>query len=137
MEISCRGSYIKHLMASKIHVLNVFFLYFVGFDLDISEDSPSGSEEDTVSVTSWEDMSTLDPNMLLFKAAQARNLPVMLEALANKADPNWISTENEDKTPIMKAIETVSIIQVYKGVSTQANYLQVMLKAWANKADPN
>ena len=51
--------------------------------------------------------------MLLFKAAQARNLPVMLEAFANKADPNWISTENEDKTPIMKAIETVSI-QVYK-----------------------
>ena len=88
-------------------------MYFVGFDLDISEDSPSGSEEDTVSVTSWEDMSTLDPNMLLFKAAQARNLPVMLEALANKADPNWISTENVDKTPIMKAIETVSI---YSGV---------------------
>ena len=69
--------------------------------------SSSGSDEDTTSVTSWEDMSTLDPNMLLFKAAQARNLPVMLEALANRADPNWVSVDNEDKTPIMKAIETV------------------------------
>ena len=45
--------------------------------------------------------------MLLFKAAQARNLPVMLEALANSADPNWVCGENDDKTPIMKAIETV------------------------------
>lgn len=80
------------------------------FDLDLSENSSSsGSDEDTTSVTSWEDMSTLDPNMLLFKAAQARNLPVMLEALANSADPNWVCGDNEDKTPIMKAIETGSL----------------------------
>ena len=55
----------------------------------------------------------------------------MLEALANKADPNWISTENEDKTPIMKAIETV-FIQVYKKVSSQAGNLPVILEALAN-----
>ena len=61
----------------------------------------------------------------------------MLEALANKADPNWISTENEDKTPIMKALETVSIYSGYKKVSAQAHNLRVMLGALANKADPN
>ena len=58
--------------------------------------------------TSWEDMSKLDPNLLLYKAAEARNLPVMSEALANGADPNWVHADEEDKTPIMKAVETVS-----------------------------
>lgn len=77
------------------------------FDLDVSSES-SDTEEDTKSTTSWEDMSTLDPNMLLFKAAQARNLAVMLEALANGADSNWVNLQEDDKTPIMKAIETVS-----------------------------
>jgi Arf-GAP/coiled-coil/ANK repeat/PH domain-containing protein len=45
--------------------------------------------------------------MLLFKAAQARNLTVMLEALANGADPNWVNEEEEGRTPLMKAVETV------------------------------
>jgi len=54
-------------------------------------------------------MSSLDPNMLLFKAAQARNLAVMLEALANGAETNWVNIQEEDKTPLMKAVETVSV----------------------------
>ena len=41
-------------------------------------------------------MSKLDPNLLLYKAAEARNLPVMLEALANGADPNWVNADDED-----------------------------------------
>ncbi|KAL4221052.1 ArfGAP with coiled-coil [Mactra antiquata] len=78
------------------------------FQLDVSSES-SGAEEDTKSTTSWEDMSMLDPNMLLFKAAQARNLAVMLEALANGAESNWVNTQEDDKTPLMKAIETGSL----------------------------
>ncbi|XP_053378624.1 arf-GAP with coiled-coil, ANK repeat and PH domain-containing protein 2-like [Mercenaria mercenaria] len=78
------------------------------FQLDISSES-SGTEEDAKSTTSWEDMSTLDPNMLLFKAAQARNLAVMLEAIANGAETNWVNTQEDDKTPLMKAIETGSL----------------------------
>ncbi|KAL5013373.1 hypothetical protein ScPMuIL_007643 [Solemya velum] len=77
-------------------------------DLDSSEES-SETEEETKSTTSWEDMSKLDPNMLLYKAAQARNLPVMLEALANGADPNWVNSDEEKKTPLMKAVETGSL----------------------------
>ena len=57
-------------------------------------------------------MSKLDPNLLLYKAAEARNLPVMLEALANGADPNWVNVDDEDKTPIMKAVETVGCFVV-------------------------
>jgi hypothetical protein len=48
--------------------------------------------------------------MLLFKAAQARNLTVMLEALANGADPNWVNEEEEGRTPLMKAVETSKLI---------------------------
>lgn len=82
------------------------FIY-TDFQLDISSES-SGTEEDAKSTTSWEDMSTLDPNMLLYKAAHARNLSAMLEAIANGADTNWVNAQEDDKTPIMKAIETVS-----------------------------
>ena len=45
--------------------------------------------------------------------------------------------ENEDKTPMMKAIETVSIYSGYKKVFAQVCNLPVMLEALANKADPN
>ncbi|OWF46700.1 arf-GAP with coiled-coil, ANK repeat and PH domain-containing protein 2-like isoform X2 [Mizuhopecten yessoensis] len=79
-------------------------------DLESSEDSEVEDDgEDTKSTTSWEDMSKLDPNMLLYKAAQARNLAVMLEALANGADPNWVHEEEEGKTPLMKVVETGSL----------------------------
>ncbi|XP_060603418.1 arf-GAP with coiled-coil, ANK repeat and PH domain-containing protein 2-like isoform X2 [Ruditapes philippinarum] len=78
------------------------------FQLDMSSES-SGTEEDAKSTTSWEDMSSLDPNMLLYKAAHARNLAVMLEAIANGADTNWVNTQEDDKTPLMKAIETGSL----------------------------
>ncbi|XP_052284060.1 arf-GAP with coiled-coil, ANK repeat and PH domain-containing protein 2-like isoform X3 [Dreissena polymorpha] len=78
------------------------------FELDVSSES-SGTEEDARSTSSWEDMSSLDPNMLLYKAAQARNVAVMLEALANGADTNWVNTREDDKTPIMKTVETGSL----------------------------
>lgn len=73
---------------------------------EASKDDP-GSDGDN-NTTSWEDMSKLDPNMLLYKASGARNLPVMMEALCNKADANWVNLDEEGKTPIMKAVQTVS-----------------------------
>ena len=80
-----------------------------------SSGEESGSEVATEesNTTSWEDMSKLDPNLLLYKAAEARNLPVMSEALANGANPNWVNNEDNDKTPIMKAIETVKNSHLY------------------------
>jgi hypothetical protein len=32
----------------------------------------------------------------------------MLEALANKADPNWVNHDEDGKTPLMKAVDKVS-----------------------------
>ncbi|XP_061163499.1 arf-GAP with coiled-coil, ANK repeat and PH domain-containing protein 2-like isoform X2 [Saccostrea echinata] len=78
-------------------------------ELESSEGSDLEDGDDTTSTTSWEDMSKLDPNLLLYKAVQARNLPVMLEALANKADPNWVNQDEEGKTPLMKAVDTGSL----------------------------
>ncbi|XP_022340712.2 arf-GAP with coiled-coil, ANK repeat and PH domain-containing protein 2-like isoform X1 [Crassostrea virginica] len=78
-------------------------------ELESSEGSDLDDADDTTSTTSWEDMSKLDPNLLLYKATQARNLPVMLEALANRADPNWVNQEEEGRTPLMKAVDTGSL----------------------------
>ena len=44
---------------------------------------------DARSTTSLEDVASLAPSALLYRAAQARHLVVMLEALALGADVNW------------------------------------------------
>lgn len=88
----------------------------VDIDLESSDGSDIEDADDTTSTTSWEDMSKLDPNLLLYKAAQARNLPVMLEALANKADPNWVNQDDKGMTPLMKAVDTVSWLTRAKSV---------------------
>ncbi|XP_071109531.1 arf-GAP with coiled-coil, ANK repeat and PH domain-containing protein 2-like isoform X2 [Haliotis cracherodii] len=79
--------------------------------LESSEESATEADEveDRRSTTSWEDMSKLDPNLLLYKAAEARNLPVMAEALAHGADINWLNKDDEMKSPIFKAVETGSL----------------------------
>lgn len=81
-------------------------------DVDDDSSGPGGAGSHTDGdrfTTSWEDMSKLDPNLLLYKASGARNLPVMLEALSNKADPNWVNLEEDGKTPIMRAVQTGSL----------------------------
>lgn len=100
-------------------VICIIILLSQGFDLESSDDSGHDYDDDVSGAresgfgdgdeftTSWEDMSKLDPNLLLYKASGARNLPVMLEALSNRADPNWVNMEDEGKTPIMRAVQTV------------------------------
>lgn len=100
--------------------------YQLGLDLESSDESSPDLEDDGSSTstadsintkvkdgdqytTSWEDMTKLDPNLLLYKASGARNLPVMIEALSNRADPNWVNMDEEGRTPIMKAVQTVII----------------------------
>ena len=81
----------------------------------VLDDSDSGSEaedQDTTSTTSYEDFAKLHPDMLMYKAAQARNLPVMLDALAQQADVNWHSDDNDGKTPLIKAVESGSMAAV-------------------------
>lgn len=42
------------------------------------------------------------------QAAEAKNIPVMLQALANKADINWRNVADQSKTSLIKAVESVS-----------------------------
>lgn len=42
------------------------------------------------------------------QAADARNVVVMMEALAHNADINWQNSSDESKTALIKAVESVS-----------------------------
>lgn len=56
-----------------------------------------------------EDISKLQPDLLLYKASAAHNLPVMLEALALGADKNWINPDDRNRSPIHASVLSVSI----------------------------
>lgn len=53
-------------------------------------------------------MSTLGPDMLLFRAAAAHNLPVMCHAIAVGADKNWKNPNNNGRTCLFQAVLSVS-----------------------------
>lgn len=57
-----------------------------------------------------EDISKLQPDLLLYKAAAAHNLPVMGEALAQGADKCWVNPDDRGRSPIHAAVLSVSQI---------------------------
>ena len=84
----------------KIQVLNAEVCLFGGslgkhhvssVELDSDQESTDGEEEGEE--TGWapphDPLSQLSPNMLLYRAARAHNLPVMLQAIALGANPEW------------------------------------------------
>lgn len=73
----------------------------------MSEDS-SGEVELEPEASDPEDARELPPGTLLYKACQARNLPVMAEALAHGADVNSANDEDEGKSPLIQAVIGVS-----------------------------
>ena len=84
-------------------------------DDDSSDESQSDSvsetdDADLRSTTSLEDMSRLTANMLLYKAARARNVTVMLDALAQFADVNWKNNDDYGRTPLMQALFSVCML---------------------------
>lgn len=74
------------------------------------EDSEESSGEVEVEQESSdpEDVRELHPSVLLYKASQARNMPVMAEALAHGADVNAVNEENESRSPLIQAVTGVS-----------------------------
>uniref|UniRef100_A0A8B9IVC9 Arf-GAP with coiled-coil, ANK repeat and PH domain-containing protein n=1 Tax=Amazona collaria TaxID=241587 RepID=A0A8B9IVC9_9PSIT len=77
--------------------------------LPVSEES-SGEAEIEQEASDLEDLRELHPGLLIYKAAQARNLPLMAEALANGAEINWVNDEDENKTPLIQAVMGGSLI---------------------------
>lgn len=72
----------------------------------MSEES-SGEAEIEQEASDLEDLRELHPGLLIYKAAQARNLPLMAEALAHGAEINWVNDEDENKTPLIQAVKGV------------------------------
>ncbi|NXG25641.1 ACAP3 protein, partial [Grallaria varia] len=78
-------------------------------ECEVSEES-SGEAEIEQEVSDLEDLRELHPGLLIYKAAQARNLPLMAEALAHGAEINWVNDEDENKTPLIQAVKGGSLI---------------------------
>ncbi|KFP29098.1 Arf-GAP with coiled-coil, ANK repeat and PH domain-containing protein 3, partial [Colius striatus] len=76
---------------------------------EVSEES-SGEAEIEQEASDLEDLRELHPGLLIYKAAQARNLPLMAEALAHGAEINWVNDEDENKTPLIQAVVGGSLI---------------------------
>lgn len=54
-----------------------------------------------------EDISKLCPNLLLYRASGAHNLPVMCHAFAVGADPNWVNVEDKNRVALHQAVISV------------------------------
>ncbi|NWY49959.1 ACAP3 protein, partial [Chionis minor] len=78
-------------------------------ECEVSEES-SGEAEIEQEASDLEDLRELHPGLLIYKAAQARNLPLMAEALAHGAEINWVNDEDENKTPLIQAVVGGSLI---------------------------
>lgn len=74
-------------------------------DLSSDQESTTGDGDEAVEE---EDIDKLHPDLLLYKAAAAHNLPVMCEALALGADKQWVNLEDKGQSPIHQAIMSVS-----------------------------
>lgn len=79
-------------------------------ECEVSEDSSGEAEmePEPEAQSDPEDGRELHPGALLYKASQARNLPVMAEALAHGADVNSVNDEDDGKSPLIQAVIGVS-----------------------------
>ncbi|XP_012282480.1 arf-GAP with coiled-coil, ANK repeat and PH domain-containing protein 2 [Orussus abietinus] len=77
--------------------------------LELSSDQDSTAGEDE-GFADEEDLQNLHPEMLLYKAAAAHNLPVMCAALAAGADKLWVNVKDRGRSPIHQAIISGSVM---------------------------
>ncbi|XP_037077071.1 arf-GAP with coiled-coil, ANK repeat and PH domain-containing protein 3-like [Pollicipes pollicipes] len=75
--------------------------------LDDSDESTAGEDDATLDP---EAMCDLNPDMLLWKAAAAHNLPVICSALALRADPCWPNSDRAGRTPLHAAVTSGSVM---------------------------
>jgi len=94
--------------------------------------------------TTDERLECLDPDMLLYKAARAGNVRVMLEALALGANKHWINYNDGASTPLHQAVLAVTnygdfviagcislkcYFEMYKGIG---HSLRVSCSEWSS-----
>lgn len=79
-----------------------------GAGLSLSSDQESTNGEDDI--LDEEDISTLNPNLLLYKAAAAHNLPVICQAFALGADKNFSNELDMNRTALHQAVLSGSVM---------------------------
>ena len=82
-------------------------------ELSSDQDSTAGEDEE---FTDEEDIENLHPEMLLYKAAAAHNLPVMCAALAAGADKLWSNVNDKSRSSLHQAIISVCTIFCIKNI---------------------
>ncbi|XP_014669586.1 PREDICTED: arf-GAP with coiled-coil, ANK repeat and PH domain-containing protein 3-like [Priapulus caudatus] len=75
----------------------------------INSYSTVGSDSLTAGATVADDMSSLTPDLLLYRAAAARNLPVILEALAKGGKLIYGNQNDNGQLPLHQAVRSGSI----------------------------
>ncbi|XP_033330197.2 centaurin beta 1A [Megalopta genalis] len=76
-------------------------------ELSSDQDSTVGEDEE---FTDEEDIENLHPDMLLYKAAAAHNLPVMCAAFATGADKSWSNVNDKGRNALHQAIISGSVM---------------------------
>ncbi|XP_076647370.1 centaurin beta 1A [Halictus rubicundus] len=76
-------------------------------ELSSDQDSTVGEDEE---FTDEEDIENLHPDMLLYKAATAHNLPVMCAAFATGADKSWSNVNDKGRNALHQAIISGSVM---------------------------
>ncbi|XP_075703496.1 arf-GAP with coiled-coil, ANK repeat and PH domain-containing protein 1 [Rhinoderma darwinii] len=56
------------------------------------------------------DVPNLHPGALLYRAAEHRYLPTMSDALAHGANVNWVHSEEDERTPLIQAVLSDSLV---------------------------
>lgn len=92
----------------------VFVCACIGLGLEDTHSAISDLDVDAEILSmapSTDDASKPCANSLLCKAAFAGSIPHMLRALGLGASPNWNCKAEEGKTPLIRAIESVSCLE--------------------------
>jgi len=109
----------SELMSSSRHsVVNAETVLFGGSlgkhhvaSIQLDSDQESTDGEDT---TSWvcptDSLAALTPELLLYRAARAHNLPVMCQAVALRSDIDWINSRENRRSAIHQSIESGSVM---------------------------
>ncbi|XP_075439356.1 arf-GAP with coiled-coil, ANK repeat and PH domain-containing protein 1-like [Ascaphus truei] len=56
------------------------------------------------------DVRSLHPGALLYRAAEHHYLPTMADALAHGADVNWVRSDEDGRTPLIRAVLSDSLV---------------------------
>ncbi|KAK7082675.1 Arf-GAP with coiled-coil, ANK repeat and PH domain-containing protein 2 [Halocaridina rubra] len=79
-------------------------------DLSIISDDNSTDGEHSTEYVPEESLTTLNADMLLFRACEAHNIPMMAMSLALGANKNWNNPTSSGRTPIHQAVISGSVM---------------------------